>query len=97
MKKFIEFLKEQENKVSTSEIKEVDVVPTAQESEQKNEKNWNKVVKEFKNTVKQPSYSATKKFIQGDKKSSEGAIELDLTPKPKIEAPLPQPETPSTT
>lgn len=93
MKRFSEFLKEQNMKVPGSEIEEVDVVPTPQESEQKNEQSWSKVVKEVKKTVKTPSYSSIKKFTQGDKESSKGAIELDLTPKPKIEAPLPQPES----
>ena len=93
MKRFSEFLKEQNMKVPGSKIEEVDVVPTPQESEQKNEQNWSKVVKEVKKTVKTPSYASMKKFTQGDKESSKGAIELDLTPKPKVEAPLPQPES----
>lgn len=93
MKRFKEFLEEQKVKVPGSKIEEVDVIPTPQESEQKNEQNWSKVVKEVKKTVNTPSYNSIKKFTQGDKESSKGAIELDLTPKPKIEAPLPQPET----
>lgn len=93
MKRFSEFLREQNIKVPGSEIQEVDVVPSPQESEQQNEKNWSKVVKEFKKTIKPVSYSSTKKLIQGDKESSKGAIELDMTPPIKVDAPLPEPTT----
>ena len=75
-------------KVPGSEIEEVDVVPTPQESEQTNEKNWSKVVKDFKKTIKPPSYQSIKKLIQGDKESSRGAVDLDLTPKPEVNPPM---------
>ena len=90
MKKFSEFLREQN--LMAPKIEEVDVVPTPQESEERLETNLDKTVREFKKTIKTPTYKEVKKMIQGDKKLSTGAIELDTTPKPKIEAPLPTPE-----
>lgn len=92
MKRFSEFLREQEIKVPQSEIEEVDVVPEPQESEKKLESSWSKVVKDFKKTIKPPSYDSTKRMMQGDKELSKGAIELDMTPKPKVEAPIPEPQ-----
>ncbi len=74
-------------------IEEVDVVPTPQESEESLETNLDKTVKQFQKTIKTPTYRETKKMIQGDKKLSTGAIDLDMTPKPKIQAPAPTPES----
>jgi len=88
MKRFSEFLREQQMKVPGSEIEEVDVVPTPQESEQKLEKNWSKITKDFQKGLKKPSYSGIKKMIQGDKETSKGAVDLDLTPKPEVNPPM---------
>lgn len=91
MKRFSEFLREQDLKAS--KIEEVDVVPSPEESEENLETNLNKQVNSLKKSLKTPSYKEIKTITQGDKKLSKGAIELDMTPKPKIQAPLPTPET----
>ena len=97
MKRFKEFLEEQKNLVPGNEIKEVDVVPTPQESEQENEKDWSKITKDFQKGLKKPTYTSIKKMMQGDKEFSKGAVDLDLTIKPEANPPLPSAQPGETT
>lgn len=97
MKRFSEFLREQKNMAPSNEIKEVDVVPTPQESEQYNEQDWSKITKDFQKGLKKPTYASIKKMMQGDKQSSKGAVDLDLTAKPDVNPPLPSVEPGETT
>ena len=64
-----------------------DLVPFGASAAQRDQ-----IVKDFKKTIKPPSYASTKRMMQGDKELSKGAIELDMTPKPKVEAPIPEPQ-----
>lgn len=94
MKSFIEFLKEANVSSMTYTVPTIGTEPQTDEEGQEMEvKTWDKITKEFKKNIKEPNYNSIKKIIQGNKKLSSGAIELDMTPKPKASAmPVPMAE-----
>lgn len=87
MKRFSEFLREAN--ISAISYK-TPIIGAEDKPEQKieneREKSLDKVVKEFKKGIDKPNYSSVKKMIQGNEKLSTGAIDLDMTPKPKASA-----------
>lgn len=94
MKRFSEFLREANISAISYKIPTIGSENSPeQESEQEREKSLDKVVKEFKKGIDKPNYSSVKKMIQGNEKLSTGAIDLDMTPKPKASAaPVPMAE-----
>ena len=94
MKSFIEFLREANTTSMTYSVPTIGTKqPTDEEGQKSEVKTWDKITKEFKQNVDKPNYSSVKKMMQGNKKLSSGAIELDMTPKPKASAmPVPMAE-----